>query len=266
MAQLLTRYDTNPTGHDYVVGDIHGQFSTLEALLTHIGFDSQRDRLFSMGDLIDRGPESNRAVEFLEAPWFHAILGNHEVMLLESAYTVTGLPDANENAALWCFNGGTWFFDLPLLEQQTIYQAINRLPLAIEVALPNGHAAGLAHASVGRNTAGERHWSRVRATPEATFDPGELEQVSDLVWDRDLAYTAMRRATRNADDDITIGGIDLVFFGHTPLQTPIRIDNTRWLDTGAGHGKTLSVAELAVEGQVWSMATSDQNVTAGWTP
>ncbi len=50
-------FGDNLSGKDYVVGDIHGQFHKLENLLYEKGFDVNKDRLFSAGDLVDRGEE-----------------------------------------------------------------------------------------------------------------------------------------------------------------------------------------------------------------
>jgi len=52
------RFACNAVGRDFAVGDIHGCFSHLRRSLEAIGFDASVDRLFSVGDLIDRGPES----------------------------------------------------------------------------------------------------------------------------------------------------------------------------------------------------------------
>ena len=51
------------------------------AVLADAAFNS--DRLFFVGDLIDRGPASERCVEFLSSPSVYAVRGNHEDMLLE---------------------------------------------------------------------------------------------------------------------------------------------------------------------------------------
>ena len=61
---VLVRFGQNPDGRDYVVGDIHGMFHHLEVLLNDIGFDEDCDRLFSVGDLVDRGPHSARDRDF----------------------------------------------------------------------------------------------------------------------------------------------------------------------------------------------------------
>ena len=59
----LERFERNESGRDLVVGDIHGMFPHLSALLAQLEFDESRDRLFSVGDLVDRGPASTEAVE-----------------------------------------------------------------------------------------------------------------------------------------------------------------------------------------------------------
>lgn len=264
MVRLLQTYAQNLIGRDYIVGDIHGHFRLLEALLAYIGFDVESDRLFAVGDLIDRGPASHRVTEFLDKPWLHAILGNHEAMLLESAYTVTDLPGARDNAPVWRVNGGGWFFEQALPEQQAVYVAISQLPVAAEVALPEGRYAGLVHADIDQDATHGRHWSRVSATPNVALGAGEFDQVNDLLWSRELACAVMRRVMTGTPVDVSIGGIDVVFFGHTPQARPMRVDNTRWLDTGVGYGERLSVAELSVEGRVWSMAVTGRAVTGGW--
>lgn len=53
---MLRCIPTNHAGRDFVVVDLHGCLDQLEALLKAIGFDPARDRLFSVGNLVDRGP------------------------------------------------------------------------------------------------------------------------------------------------------------------------------------------------------------------
>lgn len=76
------RLPRNRLGRDFVVGDLHGRRGVLEARLGAVGFDPRIDRVFSVGDLIDRGPDSLETLALIEEPWFHAVLGNHELMLL----------------------------------------------------------------------------------------------------------------------------------------------------------------------------------------
>ncbi len=69
---------------DYVIGDIHGCFETLTALLERIKFDSRRDRLFLVGDLVNRGPGSLPVLRWAQGlgDRVTAVLGNHDCHLL----------------------------------------------------------------------------------------------------------------------------------------------------------------------------------------
>jgi len=58
----ILKLPTNTTGKDFVVGDLHGCYDLLESLLGAVSFDKSKDRLFSVGDLIDRGPNSLRCL------------------------------------------------------------------------------------------------------------------------------------------------------------------------------------------------------------
>ena len=66
-------YTINTKGTDYVVGDIHGHFTLLQNTLKELGFSEEKDRLFSVGDLVDRGEESHLALEWLDKPWFYPV-------------------------------------------------------------------------------------------------------------------------------------------------------------------------------------------------
>lgn len=84
-------FDENKTGRDFIVGDLHGYYSLLMKALDAVKFDFSKDRLFSVGDLVDRGPEVVNCLELLKEDWFHATMGNHEYMLLASLGERMGL-------------------------------------------------------------------------------------------------------------------------------------------------------------------------------
>ena len=83
--RAFVRVERNVTaGRDFVVGDVHGEFDTLEAMLASVGFLPGRDRLFALGDLIDRGPRSADALSWMESGRIElSVRGNHEQMLLD---------------------------------------------------------------------------------------------------------------------------------------------------------------------------------------
>jgi serine/threonine protein phosphatase 1 len=96
---------SNSLGNDYIVGDLHGMFDELLVLLDHIGFNSN-DRLFSVGDLVDRGPKSIELLrEFRIRDNWYFVKGNHEDMMINSI--VFKSPNDYD---LWLSNGGNWIF------------------------------------------------------------------------------------------------------------------------------------------------------------
>lgn len=75
----------------YAIGDVHGCGATLRALLAEIPFRPDVDRLWLVGDLVNRGPESLGVLRWARessermGERFVAVLGNHEVHLLARA-------------------------------------------------------------------------------------------------------------------------------------------------------------------------------------
>ena len=74
---------------DYIIGDVQGCFNTLRQLLKNINFSEDRDRLFFLGDVVNRGNKSLETLRFIYSLKENAnmVLGNHDFHLLVCALT-----------------------------------------------------------------------------------------------------------------------------------------------------------------------------------
>jgi serine/threonine protein phosphatase 1 len=79
-----------------VIGDVHGCYDTLLALIEKCPKD---DQFCFVGDLIDRGPRSSRVVDLIVEQGWLCVMGNHEKMALESGI-------GRSQYKLWMWNGG----------------------------------------------------------------------------------------------------------------------------------------------------------------
>jgi serine/threonine protein phosphatase 1 len=85
-----------------IIGDIHGHYDALIALLDGIAPNSD-DQVYFLGDLIDRGPKSANVVDFVIRNQYQCLRGNHEEMLLD----VVGSGEVSiELYQGWLYSGG----------------------------------------------------------------------------------------------------------------------------------------------------------------
>ena len=149
----------------YAIGDVQGCYDELQALLGRVGFDRARDRLWLVGDLVNRGPKSLEVLRFVKdlGDASVVVLGNHDLHLVsqhegfeskrkdDSFSDVLGAPDARELVG-WLRTRpmmhaeGNWaMVHAGLLPQWTIQRAL-ALGREVESALASpGYREFLAH-------------------------------------------------------------------------------------------------------------------------
>lgn len=204
------RHRLNKLGRDFVVGDIHGAYDMLAEGMRKVKFNPRLDRLFSVGDLIDRGPQSLRALEFLGKPWFHAIRGNHDDDFERLA------PDRIRQLAAADWNGLGWAAALDDAGIERLQARFKALPVAMEIETRRG-TVGLVHGDVPLGMA----WPRFMELIEEG-DPACLDAA---LWGRDRIQSG---------DASGVPGIDRVFVGHTVQWAgPRKLGNVYAIDTGA---------------------------------
>ena len=227
MSDLLWHFDINKSGRDFVVGDLHGCIDEFEALLKQVDFDYSKDRMFSVGDLVDRGPDSMACLRLLREPWFHAVMGNHEDMMLDAVGS-----NLSQGVEQWDMNGGEWgiarfedgdpeFFDLVDL--------VDELPYAIIIKTVELGLIGVAHAEPPSK------WSEGCVEDEANY----------LLWSRKKidAPTSPRKK----------GNIDFSVHGHT-IRDAITVRdeiNAFWIDLGCYSTGRLAALQVSGPDIVW---------------
>lgn len=210
---FVKEFEVNLRGVDYVVGDIHGMFSNLEKKLKRIGFNKKFDRLFCVGDLVDRGEESHLVEKYIQEDWFFSVRGNHDEFILRSHFKQEGFDDDR-----WCREmcGGSWWFKLTPEKQVEIANLVATLPYAIELKTHRGLVI-ISHA----NLPFFLDWTTIRNMIETQDSTRHY-----LQWNRDRA---------NNIKDEKIEGIYKAYFGHTVVDEIQTSVNSTFLDTGSGY-------------------------------
>jgi serine/threonine protein phosphatase 1 len=223
---IVCRHEANMTGRDFVVGDLHGCVDALRYLLREIVFDPACDRLFSVGDLVDRGRHPEAALALLDKPWFFPVLGNHEEALCLVA-------EGSMRQSAWNALGGEWAERLPARVLQAYAARLRTLPLVRVVG------------------SGSRRFNVLHAEffgDDAALDAGLFtERVrQQMIWGRELALGG-----GVAERQI---GLSPTYCGHTPMREIGRIGAQIFIDTGAfaSTGK-LTVTE-ALTPRAWSVS------------
>ncbi|EIX7438379.1 serine/threonine protein phosphatase [Escherichia coli] len=154
-------------------------------------------------------------------PWFRAVRGNHEQMMID------GLSERG-NVNHWLLNGGGWFFNLDY-DKETLAKVLahkaEELPLIIELVSKDKKYV-ICHADY----------------PCDKYEFGKPVDHQQVIWNRERIS--------NSQDGIVkeIKGADTFIFGHTPAVKPLKFANQMYIDTGAVFCGNLALIQVQGEG------------------
>ena len=184
----------------YAISDLHGNYELWTKVKEWL---KPSDKLFCLGDNIDRGNDGIKIVQdMINRENTTVLLGNHEDMLIDY---LPGSIKYNEISALWFRNGGQPTFDaikkMSKEEQLDLLEFFRNCPKRIEFVNDNKQTIILCHAGFtpGQEEAAQFLFRRGKA--------GEY-----LLWNRDHfsdIFTSIdERYNKNT----------YVVFGHTPVD------------------------------------------------
>jgi serine/threonine protein phosphatase 1 len=199
----------------FAIGDIHGCYDRLKALMEKIPIDFSRDTLLFIGDYIDRGPQSAEVVDYLiqlkkRVKEVIFLKGNHEDMLDKFLN--------GDDRFTYLLNGG----------QQTLDSYLKKPVQPKSFPIPPDHVEFFKSLRLYYETE-EFIFVHAGLRPRTSL---ETQSTEDLLWIRDNFISTKYDFGKR------------VIFGHTPLKKPLVEPNKIGIDTGAVYGNALTCVQL----------------------
>lgn len=255
----------------WAIGDLQGCLEPFERLLARIGFDEARDRLWLVGDLVNRGPDSLGVLRRVHAMGdaCRVVLGNHDLHLLAVASGAEALKrkdtfgdvlDAPDSAVLL-----DWLRHRPLLHwdeglrtvmthagippQWTLDDA-RRLAAEVEAVLRDGDAKAFFRAMYGNEpdcwdeslTGDDR--LRVITNSLTRMRFVDARGALDLVSKEGLGTAPPGYRPWFEAPDRRTAGVRIVFGHWAALEGRCDVPNVEALDAGCVWGRDLVALDL----------------------
>ncbi len=204
----------------YVCSDLHGQYSTYEAIIKKL---RNKDKLYILGDVIDRGPDGVKILQDImkkkENGQIEFIVGNHEIMMMKSLF----LNDKKERENWEQRNGGyitrQSFERLTQDEQNKIKEFILDSYVYKNINI-NSQQIHMVHAKAiqAENESGDK-------TVRELLREGKMNMIEEAVWCRDSSETVNKNIAKKGTFTI---------IGHTPTDSNMIEYKNGYLDIDCG--------------------------------
>jgi len=223
----------------WLVGDLQGCAEPFERLLKEIRFDSGRDELWCVGDLVNRGPDSAAALRLWNDIGGRGILGNHDIYAL---LVDSGAVKRKNDTMVDLFTAK---------DREILLKSLRRLPVLVHLAAPNDEAEDvwIVHAGLLPD------WTDLDRVSAVLDDVGH-----DDTWLRsDLVSAATRVRCCTPDGELSresgppercvepfrpwdnyYRGATRVVHGHWARRGHYRGERTMGLDSGCVYGGPLT--------------------------
>jgi bis(5'-nucleosyl)-tetraphosphatase (symmetrical) len=253
----------------YAIGDIQGCYTQLRALVERLSFSLDRDQLWFVGDLVNRGPQSLEVLRYVRALGENAVvvLGNHDLHLLALAHgrhkrrssdTLDAIFDAPDRDALleWLLTRPLAHFDAAHGDLMVHAGIVPQWTAALTVELAREVSAALARDARGffERMYGDRpdRWSEhLRGIERLRFAINALTRMRVCTVDGRIDVkmkgppNEARLPYRPWFEHATRLSRDVrVIFGHWSALGLIQAHGVVGLDTGCVWGGSLTAVDL----------------------
>ena len=230
-----------------IIGDIHGRYEKLMAVLEKGSYDPSADVLYCVGDFADRGKDAVNTLRFLmEQKNLKAVIGNHDIFLQNWLYT----EEKDDNWIHYLGGNRTvqdilYRYKLSQQKRLEIADWLRRIPLVrVEERFIILHG-GIPYGRAMEDLLRYREWRRPRYS--------SLSNDESLTWDRDYMLSAYVEKHPEVRDDIffemqPFDTEKTIFVGHTPTLDGKPFISKKYhlvaLDTGAGRNGPLTLMDM----------------------
>lgn len=237
-----------------VVGDIHGFYDVFMRLLDKANYDPAKDVVYSVGDMIDRGPDSVKVVEFFNQERCYAVQGNHELMMAhprdwsEAWYHNGGIATMEdiERGSGIDFKAGISANEIAALmlpKVNAFIQRFKHMPWVIDVGEKDDpQAFRILHAEMPAGW-DEPFFQSVLNQAISVSDP----LFSHIVWSRKLIAAGVKNVENMKPAGLGIPFHEdryrTVFAGHTPVKEAMKVGDHWFIDTFRSQTMTMIDAQ-----------------------
>jgi len=241
----------------YVVGDIQGCLQPLKCLLRAVRFNPDRDVLWSVGDIVNRGPKSLKSLRFLYKMRrsLVVVLGNHDLHLLAVA---AGVRQPSRSDTLDKI--------LAARDRDKLLDWLAQLPL-----IHHEHGHTLVHAGIPPQWTLQQAMGYAREVETALRGPDRVAFLQTMYgneparWSDDLTGMARLRVITNYLTRMRFctpdGTLDLVSKGDTPTPGVANLGNQK-VSAWFSHPQRKTAADRILFGHWATLAGLSSNANA----
>ncbi|MCM8529774.1 MAG: metallophosphoesterase [Lentisphaeraceae bacterium] len=219
----MSKSDLEKNQRTIFIGDIHGCYDEFITLLNKVEYDPNADRLISLGDLVHKGPDSAKVIDYMIDKQVDVIMGNHDW------YFYRALKDENER-----YTEGDDILSKSAHSKDNILNWLETLPYYIEEAnfIAVHGCLNPTEKKFYKTTPKKMMFGRYFNTKDKTISSKiKGDEKNDYIpW-----YKAYPREYLKGK---------YVIFGHWAKKESIEYKSFRGLDTGCCYGGKLSALIL----------------------